>query len=134
MRSMVFVGWCCVLASCGGESESAQVTEPAAPAPVASAKEVPPPTPPREPSAAELAEAALAEGRYADVCNYLVAHGFSEPVCTWLLDTISASGDRTLTTDRFQGFLRAQQVRRISGTIVGWYDEARNEYEARING
>ncbi|MCB9603025.1 MAG: hypothetical protein H6721_07375 [Sandaracinus sp.] len=77
---------------------------------------------------------ALDEGRYADVCAYLQSTGFSEVVCAWLVDTVEANGDRSLTTDRLERFLRAHQVRRTSGTIVGWYDEGRNEYEARIGG
>ena len=52
------------------------------------------------------------------------------PASTWL----GNNKDRTLLVDTFKKFLRAQHARNISGRIVGWYDEARNEYEVRVSG
>lgn len=87
-----------------------------------------------EPTPQERAQAALDESRYEDVCAYLVSRGFSSVICDWLVATARANRDRPLSTDRFERFLRDQHVRRVSGSIVGWYDEAHNEYEVRVGG
>ena len=138
-----------LVAGCGGENSS--TTSSPAPAAPSEAPAAPAETPsgpgsdkfvtpepeeeaPREPTARDRAATALDAGRYDEVCTYLVANGFSDDVCTWLVDTVEANADRSLTTDRLERFLRAQQVRRVSGTIVDWYDQSRNEYAARING
>jgi hypothetical protein len=140
---VVSLGW---LAGCGGENTStpaspaapSESTAPQPPTDSPSSDKFGTPEPaseaPREPTARDRAATALEEGRYADVCGYLVTNGFSEVVCAWLVDTAEANADRSLTIDRLERFLRDQQVRRVSGTIVGWYDQARNEYEARVNG
>lgn len=124
---------------CGGESESTEASastataRPPTSAPPEPEHETPPPPPP-EPTPLERAEAALGENRYEDVCAYLVSRGLSSVVCDWIVATARANDDQALSTERFERFLRDQHVRRVSGSIVGWYDEARNEYEVRVGG
>lgn len=127
-----------VIAGCSGGSETPPPT-PAASSPAPTATVSPPAPPPAavtpvEPTPYERAEHALGEGRYEDVCTYLVSRGFSPTVCAWVVDTARASRDRSLSTREYESFVRAQHVRRVSGTVVGWYDEAHNEYEVRIGG
>lgn len=131
------------LSACGGHDEqSTPVADPAPPpssaSPIASPEPEPtpppPPTPPPEPSALERAQAAMEAGRYEEVCGYLVGVGMSPVVCDWVVATARANHDQSLSVDRFERFLRDQHVRRVSGSIIDWYDEAHNEYEVRING
>lgn len=91
-----------------------------------------PPTPvPEAPTPGELAEAALEAGRYADVCPYLVTRGFAADICEWIAGT-AAGGNPGLPSRRLEVFLRAQHVRRVSGSIVGLLD--RDVYDTRIGG
>lgn len=130
-----------VLTACGGESAppSPATSAPAAAPSTAPSSTDPAPEPmiaptPAEPTALERAEVALGERRYDDACGYLVARGMSQVVCDWIAATARTNDDQALSVDRFERFLREQHVRRVSGSIVGWYDEAHNEYEARISG
>lgn len=107
---------------------------PLAPAVPAVPAEPEPPPPPPEPTPLERAQAALDGGRYEEVCTYLVSTGLSQIVCDWVVETARTNDDHALSVDRFERFLRDQHVRRVSGTVVGWYDEAHNEYEVRIGG
>jgi hypothetical protein len=127
-----------LLGACGGDSDSAPRAQEAAgaeaakpPAPVAPPAPAPEPAPP---TPQESAHAALEDGRYGDVCNYLISQGFSDELCDWLLETIEDDRAARLRSSRFERWLRSQGVRRIRGRINGWYDESSNEYEARVGG
>jgi hypothetical protein len=63
-----------------------------------------------------------------------VSVGFSDIICAWIADTARSNDDRALSSARLERFLRDQRVRRVSGSIVGFYDEANNDYEVRVAG
>jgi hypothetical protein len=87
-----------------------------------------------EPTPLERAQQALTGGHYDEVCTYLVSVGFSDIICAWIADTARSSDDHALSSARLERFLRDQHVRRVSGSIVGFYDEANNDYEVRVAG
>ncbi len=131
-----------VLVACGGEStQPAPATSPAtqpavaapAPAPVPALQAKPVEAPP-PPEPADEARAALDAGRYDDVCTSLVADGFSADVCKWIAATARADRNRSLTTTQLEHFLRAQHVRRVSGSIVAVLNANDNTYEVRVGG
>jgi hypothetical protein len=109
------------------ESAPESVTESTQPEP-----EVPPAV--IEPTPLERAQQALTGGQYEEVCTYLVSVGFSDIICAWIADTARSNDDRALSSARLERFLRDQRVRRVSGSIVGFYDEANNDYEVRVAG
>lgn len=124
-----------ILAACTSARPPAPAAQPpAAVAPAAPTKpvEAPPPPPPPDPSV--LASAALEAGRYEEVCAVLATEGFSPEVCEWMAATARNTPGRSLPSRTLEKFLRAQHVRRVGGSIVGFYDEANNEYEVRVGG
>jgi hypothetical protein len=131
-----------VLVACGGEStQPAPATSPAtqpavaapAPSPVPALQAKPVEAPP-PPEPADEAQAALDGGRYDDVCTSLVADDFSADVCKWIAATARADRNRSLTTTQLEHFLRAQHVRRVSGSIVAVLNANDNTYEVRVGG
>ena len=89
---------------------------------------------PDAPQPADLALDALDDGRYLDVCPFLVSEGFSPDVCEWIALTAEGTASGQLSTRTLESFLRAQHVRRVSGTVVDWYDQSSSEYEVRVGG
>lgn len=124
--------WTAAVVACG--SEAVPPPPASAPPPPVVAPPPPPSPPPPPPSPADLASTALEEGRYEDVCAYLVTQGFSADICAWIAATAREPGSGSFSSRTFESFLRAQHVRRVSGSIVGFYDERNNEYEVRVGG
>ncbi len=124
------------LAACGSDAGTPPAPSAAAPAPTTasaspSPSEVVDAGPPEPPSPADLAGAALEHHDFSAVCGFLVSEGFAQNVCDWIAAT--AAGEHpSLSSRQLETFMRAQHVRRVSGTIVG--DIGPNEYETRISG
>ena len=99
------------------ESETPEATEP---------KPVPEPHP---------LQAAFDAGEYQALCQPLEAEGFPGDVCAFL--AARASGERgSLNQRNLEQFLRAQQVRQLSGSIVEVYEQGAygTTYEIRWSG
>ena len=137
-RSTAIAVLCCTEGCCFGGTPTAAA--PSVPASAAAPAVVSPPpiaVVPDTPDAggpAVVALQAFEAGRYEETCPFLVEDGFSPDVCEWIVQAARGTTSGTLSTRVLESFVRAQHVRRTSGSIVGWYDEGSNEYEVRVGG